>query len=84
MRELAAVLKKHAPTTREYPAQRFVEAALRRYTPWCEMTPPGDSSNNPECEDEDDQKFIDLAIAGNADFLITRDHALLAMKPQTT
>ena len=41
------------------------------------MVPPGENSNNPECED--DQKLIDLAIAGNADFLITRDHALLAM-----
>ncbi len=81
--ELEEVLKEHAPTTREYPAQRFVEAALRRYTPWCEIVPPGNNNTNPECDDEDDQKFIDLAFAGNADFLITRDHALLVMDRKT-
>ena len=76
-------LKEKAPTTREYPAQRFVDTALRQYAPWCETIPPKDNTGLPECSDEKDQKFIDLAFAGEADFLITRDRALLAMDPQT-
>ena len=51
--------------------------------PWCETIPPKDNTGLPECSDEKDQKFIDLAFAGEADFLITRDRALLAMDPQT-
>ena len=35
------------------------------------MVPPGDNRNNPECEDENAQKFIDLATAGNADFRLS-------------
>ena len=88
LEELSAKLKEKAPTTREYPAQRFAPAALRQYAPWCETIPPKDNTGLPECSDEKDQKFIDpafagLAFAGKADFLITRDHALLAMEPQT-
>lgn len=83
LEELSAKLKEKAPTTREYPAQRFVDAALRQYAPWCETIPPKDNTGLPECSGEKDQKFIDLAFAGEADFLITRDHALLAMDPQT-
>ena len=83
LEELSAKLKEKAPTTREYPAQRFVDTALRQYAPWCETIPPKDNTGLPECSDEKDQKFIDLAFAGEADFLITRDRALLAMDPQT-
>ena len=83
LEELSAKLKEKAPTTREYPAQRFAPAALRQYAPWCETIPPKDNTGLPECSDEKDRKFIDLAFAGEADFLITRDRALLAMDPQT-
>jgi len=31
----------------------------------------------PTCEDPDDQKFLELALAGGAAFLVTRDGALL-------
>jgi uncharacterized protein len=31
----------------------------------------------PRCRDQDDQKFLELARDGNADFLVTRDKALL-------
>ena len=31
----------------------------------------------PKCEDPDDQKFLELALAGGAAFLVTRDGALL-------
>ncbi|MBM3344788.1 MAG: putative toxin-antitoxin system toxin component, PIN family, partial [Betaproteobacteria bacterium] len=33
----------------------------------------------PPCKDADDQKFLELARDCSADFLITRDHALLAL-----
>ena len=33
----------------------------------------------PRCSDPDDQKFLDLAWAGGADFLLTKDRALLAL-----
>lgn len=31
----------------------------------------------PRCRDPDDQKFLELALNANADFLVTRDKALL-------
>jgi len=31
------------------------------------------------CQDPDDQKFLDLAVAAGASFLVTKDHALLEM-----
>lgn len=36
------------------------------------------SRSLPRCRDPDDQKFLELARDGNADFLVTRDKALLA------
>jgi len=33
----------------------------------------------PECRDPDDRKFVELALAAGADFLITRDKALLKL-----
>ena len=81
LEELGRMLKEKAPTTREYPAQRFVESARRQYEPWCETVPPQDNTGFPECDDPNDQKFFDLATNGEADFLITRDHALLKMNP---
>ena len=34
----------------------------------------------PQCRDADDQKFIELAAATNADALVTKDRELLRMK----
>ena len=34
----------------------------------------------PRCSDEDDQMFIDLAISGEAEILVTGDKALLDTK----
>ena len=80
--ELEAKLLEHSPTAREYPAARFVEAAMRRYEPWCEKVPLTDNTDYPLCQDPTDQKFVDLAFSGNADFLIARDRALLTMGSQ--
>ena len=77
--ELAEKLLENSPTAREYPAQRFVETALRVYRPWWDNIVLQDNSRNPKCSDTEDQMFVDLAIAGNAEFLVTEDNALLSM-----
>ncbi len=33
----------------------------------------------PRCRDPDDQKFLELALAGGADYLVTKDRALLEL-----
>lgn len=38
-----------------------------------------DAVNLPRCEDPDDQKFLELAWHAGADFLVTRDKALLKL-----
>lgn len=37
----------------------------------------------PRCKDPDDQKFLDLALAGGARWLVSRDRALLALARRT-
>ncbi len=81
--ELKEKLLEKSPTPREYPAQKFVQRALSQYRPWCEMVLPQDSRENPQCQDTTDQKFIDLAFAGEAEALVTRDTKLLVMNEQT-
>ena len=77
--ELRATLLGNSPTPKQLQAQRFVDLALRRYVPWCEFLPLQEIASAPKCRDPRDQKFIDLAIAGDAAFLITRDNDLLSM-----
>lgn len=38
----------------------------------------------PRCKDPDDQKFLELALAANAQWLVTRDRALLALARRTS
>ncbi len=33
------------------------------------------------CRDPDDDKFLELAVSGNADYLVSGDHDLLALHP---
>jgi putative PIN family toxin of toxin-antitoxin system len=40
-------------------------------------TPPVAPGALPRCSDPDDQKFLELALGAKADFLVTRDRALL-------
>ena len=42
------------------------------------VPPPG----LPRCADPDDQKFIELAAAASAEYLLTKDSALLALAPR--
>ncbi|MBW8810763.1 MAG: PIN domain-containing protein, partial [Lysobacter sp.] len=37
----------------------------------------------PRCADPDDQKFLELALAANARWLLSRDHALLVLGRRT-
>ncbi len=41
--------------------------------------PPAASSALPRCQDEDDQKFLEIARTSTADALLTRDKALLRL-----
>ncbi len=36
----------------------------------------------PRCRDPDDQKFLEAALAAQADFLVTKDQALLELAPR--
>lgn len=57
-----------------YDALALQVAAPTRPQPW----PP-----LPRCKDADDQKFLELACAGHASVLLTRDDALLSLGPRT-
>lgn len=65
-------------------ARVFAEAKILKYEPWCKPVALEVNPANPRCSDPEDQKFIDLAITGCADILITRDRALLCMNDQVT
>jgi putative PIN family toxin of toxin-antitoxin system len=56
-----------------------IEALLTDYLPCIEVVDVAESAESPECADPDDQMFVDLAIQGEADALVTGDAALLAM-----
>jgi putative PIN family toxin of toxin-antitoxin system len=59
-------------------AQAAALAQCRRIARRVEMTlPPPERARLPQCRDPDDQKFLELAFAGEADVLITKDRALL-------
>ena len=68
-----------------YPKFRLNEGErhdlLADYLPWCEVvelpTPP---PRTPKCRDDDDVVFLQLAIAGHAEWLITGDSALLELR----
>jgi len=57
-----------------------IEALLADYLPYTEPVEVSPKKTNPRCRDADDQMFVDLAIAGKADALVTGDRALLSMK----
>ena len=78
--ELRAQLMEKSPTAKQLQAQRFVRLALRRYLPWCDHLPLQEISSAPRCRDPKDQIFVDLAIGGNARYLLTRDKDLLDME----
>lgn len=56
-----------------------IEALLADYLPFTETVMVSSRPQSPQSRDIDDQMFVDLAIQGRADVLVTGDHALLAM-----
>jgi uncharacterized protein len=46
--------------------------------------PAGNSGELPRCRDPDDQKFLELAAGAEAQYLISKDQALLALAPRVS
>lgn len=61
------------PTEQQVLARRYRDICL-----WHD-TPPLPTRSLPRCKDPDDQKFIELALSADADLLVTKDKALLAL-----
>jgi uncharacterized protein len=56
------------------------ERTLTQFDRWTAVCPnPAPMAINPACTDADDQVFIDLALAQGADWLVTRDRALIKL-----
>lgn len=84
MAELQEQVIRHSPVTRDNQVRLFVNRTMRGYEALCEFVPRPHLTNAPQCRDTKDQMFIDLAIAGQAEFLLARDPDLLVMGPETT
>lgn len=56
-----------------------IEALLADYLPFTKPVADSPQPQSPQCPDIDDQMFIDLAIQGRAEVLVTGDRMLLAM-----
>jgi uncharacterized protein len=57
-----------------------ITALLGDVLPYVEVVDVPADRHAPRCRDAADQKFVDLAIAGRADVLVTGDKDLLALK----
>ena len=64
--------------TPEMAADRY-----RRYRGLVHLVPDGETPPLPRCEDRDDQKFLELAARCGANFLVTKDKALLGLRGRT-
>lgn len=60
------------------------QAVLDRYLPWCETVSIIKHLEVPECRDPGDRQFLELAMAGSADVIVTGDADLLALSPLFT
>ncbi len=56
-----------------------IEALLAEYLPFTSAVTVPPQPQSPMCSDVDDQMFIDLAIQGQGDILVTGDGVLLTM-----
>ena len=66
-------------------AQAACLAEVRRVAKWIGAPAPGaECAKLPRCRDKDDQKFLEAALAARADFLVTKDRALLDLARRTT
>ncbi len=56
------------------------ESLLSDYLPFCEsVRVPNPPPSTPLCRDPFDVQFLELAVAGEADFLVTGDHDILVL-----
>ena len=58
-----------------------IHALLSDYLPFTEVVSVAARRSAPQCRDPADQIFVDLALQGGADVLVSGDRALLAMRP---
>jgi putative PIN family toxin of toxin-antitoxin system len=77
--ELADVLtRKFARRSLDAAGQAAALAQCRRLTTRvAAQLPAPERARLPQCRDPDDQKFLELAVAADADVLVTKDRALL-------
>lgn len=54
---------------------------LADYLPWCETVAVSERPDTPDCRDPFDRAFLELALAGGADALVTGDDDLLTLAP---
>jgi uncharacterized protein len=73
--ELAHVLGRGLAAARGVDAQALLQAWDRQVCP-----APGAAAHTLRCRDADDQKFIDLALACEARWLVSRDRHVLALR----
>ena len=76
--ELAHVLGRGVVDRWQPDLLRLWQTWERHATPM-EQPPQGSTQRRPQCTDTDDQKFIELALDAGAQWLITRDRALLKL-----
>jgi hypothetical protein len=56
-----------------------INALLADYLPYTEAVVVNARRKSPRCPDSDDQMFVDLALQGRADVLVSGDRVLLGM-----
>ena len=61
-----------------------LEDLLAEYLPWCEAIIVSPPPAVPDCRDPFDRPFLELALAGYADALVTGDGDLLTLAPVFT
>lgn len=63
-----------------------IDAVLAAYLPFCETVgePIAASDSLPQCSDSEDQKFLELAVSGGAEMLVTGDRDLLRLNSQVS
>lgn len=84
--ELARVLARgFAKRTLDAQAQAACIAQCRRLAKRIDAAvPQAERARLPACRDPDDQKFLEAALAAQAQFLITKDRELLALARKRT
>jgi putative PIN family toxin of toxin-antitoxin system len=69
----------------EETTQREAAAAFDRWTQWLPASElfPRDDVKLPRCADADDQKFLELALASGAQWLLSKDKEVLKLATHT-